>query len=101
MISYRLPMRASRKRLAVWRVLKKLGVVKARQSLWIFPCNLWNRAVLKKIPGEIETWGGQSVPMASTILEERHERSIMVPVAAREIEAGPSERCVMAKIHEK
>ncbi len=95
-IGFRHPMRPSRNRLAVWGGLKKVGAVDARQALRILPYSLGNRADLKKMSADIKTRGGQSVLIATTTLEERHERPIMVPVAAREREAGPSERLVMA-----
>jgi len=40
MESHRPPMRRSRDRLAVWRGVKKLGTVIARQSLWMLPYKL-------------------------------------------------------------
>ena len=77
MVGYRLFMRASRRPLPLWRVLKQLGAVNARQSLWILPDSLMISGDLKEKSDDIETCGGRSMLIASMFLEERPEQRVV------------------------
>jgi hypothetical protein len=83
MIGFHLPARPSRNRVAVWRGLRRLGAVNARNSLWLLPYTKRNRAALEKIADDIETAGGVPVLMSSKILDEGHERRVMALFSER------------------
>ena len=76
-ISYNLPTEPSRHRVAVWRALKKLGVVNIQQSMWVLPYNDKNYAALLRISEEIELNQGEALLMDCSFFSKEHENRII------------------------
>ncbi len=75
--SYNLPAEPTRARVWIWRKLKKLGAVNARQSLWLLPHTEENRRNLQAGCAYIEKNGGTSLLLEGTALDDRVQSLIM------------------------
>ena len=75
--SYNLPAEPTRARVWIWRKLKKLGAVNARQSLWLLPHTEENRRNLQASCAYIERNGGTSLLLEGTALDDRVQSLIM------------------------
>jgi len=75
--SYNLPAEPTRARVWIWRKLKRLGAVNARQSLWLLPHTEENRSNLQASCAYIEKNGGTSLLLEGTALDDRVQSLIM------------------------
>lgn len=75
MLVYRMPNQPAAARVAVWRLLKKLGAVYPQQSVCVVPANAATARELQPILRRIEESGGEYhlLPLANLPLEEERK----------------------------
>jgi len=64
-LAYTLPPEPSRKRVSVWRHLKRLGAVYTEEGLWFLPMTDRLEAALRAVVAEVEHHGGSATAFAA------------------------------------
>ena len=61
LLTYKLPTEPSRRRVYVWRKLKRLGAIKIFEAVWVLPENFRTREQFQWLAAEIQEMGGESM----------------------------------------
>jgi hypothetical protein len=90
LLTYRMPREPSTPRIAVWRRLKKLGVVQISDGLVALPADARTTEALEWVADDVLTAGGTATLWQATLTSRAAEREIiarMVAARAAEYEA--------------
>lgn len=61
LLTYKLPTEPSRRRVYVWRKLKRLGAIKIFEAVWVLPKNFHTREQFQWLAAEIQEMGGEAM----------------------------------------
>jgi hypothetical protein len=82
LLSYRLPREPSSPRIALWRKLKRLGVVQLLDGLVALPLDSRNREQLEWLADEVVEVGGEAMIWIGEVGSAAHERELARQMAA-------------------
>ncbi len=61
LLTYKLPSEPSRRRVYVWRKLKRLGAINITEAVWVLPESFRTREQLQWLAVEIQEMGGEAM----------------------------------------
>ncbi len=64
LLTYKLPSEPSRRRVYVWRKLKRLGAINVYEAVWVLPENFRTREQFQWLAVEIQEMGGEALVWA-------------------------------------
>ena len=76
LLIYTVPSEPSRKRAAVWRDLKKAGVVYLRDGVCVLPCGKATTATFREIAAKIDAFGGEATVIEDVRLDAERAAAI-------------------------
>ena len=95
MLTYKVPPRPARHRIALWRKIKGLGAVYLQDGVCVLPRTREHARRLKMIENEVATIGGEAVLLETVALDRQQRKKVLARFNADRNEAYQEfiERC--------